>query len=216
MSETSTPVTAEHFRYLAERTVPEDAFLCQLKDAARAAGLPAIWISPEQGSFVQILLKLCRAREVVEVGTLAGYSAIWMARALPAGGRVRTIEINPAYADVAERWVSASDVADRIEIVRGNAVEVLPAFTPDSADAMFADADKVNNATYLREALRVVRKGGLIMFDNAFAFGQLFAPVPTESGVREMRAFNDHLASVAGVHGIIVPLGDGLWVAVKN
>src|SRR5262245_4251354 len=95
VSESPTLVTAEHFRYLASRTTPEDEFLRRLKEAARAAGIPAIWISPEQASFMQILLRLAGARRVVEVGTLAGYSAIAMARALPRDGRVDTIEIDP-------------------------------------------------------------------------------------------------------------------------
>src|SRR5262249_22928052 len=104
MSEVSSQVTAEHFRYIAEHTSREDSFLADLKRAASAEGIPSIWIAPEQASFMQILLKLAKAREVVEVGTLAGYSAIAMARALPKGGRVRTIEIVPKHADFAKRW----------------------------------------------------------------------------------------------------------------
>src|SRR5204862_2816155 len=95
MSELSSLVTDEHFRYVAEHTVREDAFLADLKRAAKDEGIPSIWIAPEQASFMQILLELARAKEVVEVGTLAGYSAIAMARALPDGGRVGTIEIVP-------------------------------------------------------------------------------------------------------------------------
>src|SRR5262245_1759941 len=98
MSEASTLVTADHYRYLAERTTREDAFLADLKRAASAEGIPSIWIAPEQASFMQILLRIAKAKEVVEVGTLAGYSAIAMARALPDGGRVRTIELVEKHA----------------------------------------------------------------------------------------------------------------------
>ncbi len=119
MSESSTLVTAEHYRYVAERTAGEDAFLKDLKRAATAEGIPSIWIAPEQASFMQILLRLARARDVVEVGTLAGYSAIAMARALPEGGRVRTIELVAKHADFAERWIAKSDVADRVAVLRG-------------------------------------------------------------------------------------------------
>jgi hypothetical protein len=98
MSARSTTVTPAHFEYLARRTRGDDDFLKRLKEAAAAAGMPAIWISPEQASFMQILLKAAGAREVIEVGTLAGYSAIAMARALPAKGLVRTIELNEAFA----------------------------------------------------------------------------------------------------------------------
>src|SRR6185369_6764423 len=117
MSETGTIVTAAHFEYLAARTIGDDAFLASLKDAAREAGLPSISIAPEQGSFLQILLRAARAREVVEVGTLSGYSAIWMARALPSAGRVRTIEYASKHAAFAREWIGRSDVAAKIEVL---------------------------------------------------------------------------------------------------
>lgn len=215
MSANPTLVTAEHFEYVAARTRQEDAFLVELKDAARAAGIPAIWISPAQASFMQILLQLASAREVVEVGTLAGYSAICMARALPPSGRVRTIEIEPAHADFAERWVARSDVAGRVEVHRGAGQDVLPRFAADSADAAFLDADKSGYKIYLRECLRIVRRGGLIMVDNAFAFGQLLDAEPRDREVPAVREFNDIMAGTRALQSVIVPLGDGCWVGVK-
>ena len=160
MSEVSTEIGSEHFRYIAERTIPEDEFLRDLKRAAVAAGIPAIWIAPEQASFMRILLRLAKARDVVEVGTLAGYSAIVMARALPPEGRVRTIELEPKHAEFAERWVARSDVAGRVQVFRGAGMDVLPRFAADSADAAFLDADKASYPKYLAECLRIVRKGG--------------------------------------------------------
>jgi predicted O-methyltransferase YrrM len=215
MSEIANAVTAEHFRYLAERTVGEDAFLRQLKNEARTAGIPPIWISPEQASFMQILLKLCKARDVVEIGTLAGYSAITMARALPPGGKVHTIEVSPVHARFAYQWIARSEVADRVAIHRGDARIILPTFAADSADAAFLDADKPSYPFYLKECLRIVRQGGLIMADNAFAFGELLAHDSNEPEVLAMRAFNDLVAREAALQSIIVPLGDGLWVGVK-
>jgi caffeoyl-CoA O-methyltransferase len=216
MSETSTLVTAAHFAYLAARTAQEDDFLKRLKQAAVAAGIPPIWIAPEQASFMQILLKLCRAREVVEVGTLAGYSAINMARALPPAGKVRTIELSAKHADFAEDWVRRSDVAGKIELYRGDARQVLPGFAADSADAAFLDADKASYPAYLRECLRIVRSGGLIVVDNAFAFGELFAKEPKDPETAAVLAFNEHMAKVKELHSIIVPLGDGCWVGVRE
>ncbi len=216
MTDTSTLVTAEHFRYVAEHTRREDPFLADLKRAARAAGIPDIWIAPEQASLIQILLELARAREVVEVGTLAGVSAITMARALPADGRVRTIEIDPARADFAERWIARSDVAGKVEVHRGAGAEVLPRFAAGSADAALLDADKKSYPLYLEQCLRILRPGGLVMADNAFAFGQLLDPAFTDREVPAIRAFNDLMARTAGLHSVIVPLGDGLWVGVKE
>jgi predicted O-methyltransferase YrrM len=216
MSTTSTAVGPQHFEYIAARTRGEDSFLAELKAAARAAGIPPIWIAPEQASFMQILLKAARAERVVEVGTLAGASAIAMARALPAGGRLVTIELDPRFAAFAEAWVARSDVAARIEVRRGAGKDVLAELPADSADAMFLDADKRGYPDYLREALRVVKVGGLVLVDNAFAFGELFAESPRDRETAAVRAFNDLMARTRAIHGVIVPLGDGLWVGVRE
>jgi predicted O-methyltransferase YrrM len=217
MSIMSTTVTPRHFAYVAQRTRSEDAFLGQLKEAAVAAGIPAIWISPEQASLMQILLKATGARRVIEVGTLAGLSAIAMARALPPraeGGLLRTIELVDRHADFAEEWIQRSDVADRVEVLRGAGADVLRSMPDDSADAAFLDADKAGYPLYLKECRRIVRRGGLLMVDNAFAFGQLFDESPTDGEVGAVRAFNDLMAREEGLHGVIVPIGDGLRVAV--
>ena len=216
MSEESTVVTERHFRYVSEHTLRDDDFLRALKEAARDEGIPAIHVAEEQASFLMVLLKVAGARQVVEVGTLAGYSAIVMARALPPDGRVRTIEVDPRHADFAARWIARSDVASRIELVRGNAREVLPRFAAESADAAFLDADKKSYPAYLAECLRIVRKGGLVLADNAFAFGQLFDERPTDPEAPAMRDFNERIARTPGLHAVIVPMGDGLWVAART
>ena len=215
MSAESTVLTEAHIRYLAERTRGDDPFLAELKAAALDAGIPAIWISPEQASFMQILLKTAGAREVVEVGTLAGYSAITMARALPSGGRVRTVELEAKHADFAERWVAKSDVRDRVKVLRGSGLDVLPTLADASADAAFIDADKAGYASYLNECIRIVRPGGLVLVDNAFAFGHVLDEGSDDSSVRAVQAFNETMAHEDRLHGIIVPVGDGLWVSVK-
>jgi caffeoyl-CoA O-methyltransferase len=214
MSETSTPATAKYFRYLAAHTVPEDGFLQKLKAEALREGIPPIWIAPEQGSLIQLVLKIARAREVVEVGTLAGYSAIWMARGLPEDGHVRTIELSSVHADFAERWISRSDVSKKIRVFRGAGKTVLPDFAADSADAAFIDAEKTDYPQLLRECLRIVRRGGLIMADNAFGFGRLFDS--EDEGASAMRKFNEIMAKEVSLQSIIVPIGDGLWIGLKK
>jgi predicted O-methyltransferase YrrM len=213
MSAESEPVTLAHFRYLAERTRGDDAHLVALKEAAAKAGIPRIWICPEQASLMRVLLRLLGARTVVEVGTLAGYSAIAMARGLPADGKVVTLELDAKHAAFARDWIARSDVAERIEVRQGDARALLPQIADRSADAMFLDADKDGYAAYLEQAKRILRPGGLLMADNAFAFGQLFAKDPEDHEVEAIRRFNDLMASDARVDGVIVPIGDGLWVA---
>lgn len=214
MSAESTIVSARHFEYLRTHTDPEDALLIELRTAAGAQGLPPIHISFEQARLMQILLKLGRAREVVEVGTLGGYSAIAMARALPHDGRVRTIEISAKHAEFARAWIARSDVASRVEVHLGAGAEVLPRFADASADAAFLDADKSSYPLYLEHSLRIVRRGGLVLVDNAFAFGQLFDARPADRDVAAVRAFNELMGRCERLERVIVPIGDGLWVGV--
>jgi caffeoyl-CoA O-methyltransferase len=214
MSQDPTRVTDAHFRYLAERTTREDAFLRDLKAAAAKADIPAISIAPAQAAFMQILLRAARAKHVIEIGTLAGYSAIAMARALPPDGRVLTIEIDPDHAAFAKKWIAKSNVAKKIAVHLGAGKDVLRTIPDRSADACFLDADKASYRDYLAECLRILRPNGLVMADNAFAFGQLLDKNPTDADVPAVRAFNDHMPTVEGLQSVIVPLGDGLWVGV--
>ena len=216
MSHSSTLVTAAHFEYISARTQRDDAFLADLKTAALEQGIRAIWIAPEQAAFMQILLRAAKAREVIEVGTLAGYSAIQMARALPKGGRVRTIELDPKHVQFARAWIEKSDVKDKVTVLEGRGADVLKTFAPDSADAAFLDADKGNYPVYLEESLRIVKTGGLILVDNADAFGQVLDLHPTDREAKSVQQFNDLMAREKRVQAVIVPLGDGLWVGVKR
>ena len=216
MSDHTAVVTAEHVAYLAARTPAQDPFLADLKRAAAQAGLPAIWIAPEQASYVQVLLKVAGAKRVVEVGTLGGYSAISMARALPDEGSVITFELNPNHAEFAREWVARSDVAGRVEVRAAAGLEGLPELADGSADAMFIDANKDDYPAYVDHAARLLRPGGLLMVDNAFAFGQLFEDSPSDSGVAHIRAFNDWMALDSRFHAIIAAIGDGMWIGARE
>jgi len=222
MSENDTLVSAQHFAYIAERTPKDDAFMRELRDEAVKAGIPSIAVGAAQASFMQILLKLNRCKDVIEVGTLAGYSAIAMARALPEDGQVRTIELVEAHAKFAQEWADKpkSGVAGRVKVFQGGGSDVLPSFEDNSADAAFLDADKGGYKIYLRECMRIVRPGGLIMVDNAFAFGELFATDPKDRETAAVREFNEIMAREVlmpgtKLQGIICAIGDGMWVAVK-
>lgn len=216
MSKEEAPVTARHFAYIEAHARGEDGFLRELKAAAAAAGIPAIWISPAQAALQQVLLQVAGARRVVEVGTLAGYSAIAMARALPPDGLLETIELDARHADFAAAWIGRSDVAARVRLHRGAGAEVLARLPSGAYDAAFLDADKASYPLYLREALRLLRPGGLVLVDNAFAFGQLFDERPSDREAPAVKAFNELMARTPGVQAVIVPLGDGLWVGVTT
>lgn len=213
MSGTSTVVTRAHFEYIAARTQPEDPFLVDLKAAAHEEEIPAIWIAHEQARFLELLLRSSGAKRVVEVGTLAGYSAICMARGLGEDGHLITIEASAKHADFAAEWVSKSDVAGRVEVRQGRGVELLPKIDSDTVDAVFLDADKQSYILYLEEARRVLRDGGLLLVDNAFAFGHLLEDGCEDPSVLALREFNDAVAADPDFDGVMVPLGDGVWVA---
>ncbi|MEO6595280.1 MAG: O-methyltransferase [Planctomycetota bacterium] len=212
MSKASTPVDEDLFAFIAARTIPEDPLLRDLRLAAAKAGLPEIHIAPEQAAFLQILLRAANARTIVEVGTLGGYSAIAMARGIPADGRVLTHEIDAHHAAFAREWIARSDQSTKIEVRLGNAADTLATLAPGSADAMFLDADKTGYVTYLQHALRILRPGGILLADNVLAGGDV-ARGKSETPVA-IRAFLD-AAHAAKLRSVIVPLGDGCYFGVK-
>jgi len=217
MSPSNTRVTDAHFDYITARTRAEDPFLRDLRHAAVEAGMPAISIGPAQASFLQILLKLQGATDVLEVGTLGGYSAIAMARALPADrGRVRTVEVSAEHAAFAREWIGRSDVAGRVEVIVGSGRDVLPGLDDGGADAVFLDADKPSYPFYAEQALRILRPRGMLLADNALAFGHLLDDADQSENVVAIRSFNDLMPRLPGLHPLLVPIGDGCWVGVKE
>ena len=200
--------------YIASLFARDDDVLAALRESADREGLPPIAISAVTGRLLQILLTAVRAERVLEVGTLGGYSAIWMARGLPASGRLVTIEIDERHAAFARRYFERAGLGDRIDLRIGRALDVLPAFDGERFDAVFLDADKEPLPTYFEWALRLLRPGGLLIADNALWGGRVLDPATEDDGTRGVREFNRRLADDPRVLGTIVPVGDGLAVAV--
>jgi predicted O-methyltransferase YrrM len=214
MSKSSTPVDDALFAFVAAQTIAEDALLRDLRAAAHAAGLPEIHIAPEQAAFLQLVLRAMRARTVIEVGTLGGYSAIAMARGLPPDGRVITHELDATHAAFAEQWIARSDQAGKIEVRVGDAAATLAELPAGSADAMFVDADKEGYVGYLLHALRLLRPGGVLLADNVLASGDVeHGTGPTAVAIR---AFLAAVRATPALQSVIVPLGDGCLFAVKR
>jgi predicted O-methyltransferase YrrM len=162
--------------YFTDVLLPADDVLTAALDASKAAGLPEIAVSPPQGRMLQLLATLHGARSVLEVGTLGGYSTIWMARGVPADGRVITLEIDPKHAEVARANFVRAGLDDRIEVRLGPALESLPklaAAGDGPFDMVFIDADKGNNPDYFAWALRLSRPGSLIVVDNVVRNGRV-------------------------------------------
>lgn len=200
--------------YLASLFGREDEVLISLREEADRTGLPPIAISPDMGRLLQVLLSAIGARRVLEVGTLGGYSAIWIARALPEEGQLLSIELEPVHAAFARRFLERAGLADRVEIRVGRALEILPALDGERFDAVFLDADKEPLPTYLEWALRLVRPGGLIIADNALWGGRVLDERSDDPATLAVREFNKRLAEHPRITGIVVPTHDGVAIGV--
>ncbi|HEX5928885.1 MAG TPA: O-methyltransferase [Solirubrobacterales bacterium] len=183
--------------FVGETLAPEDEALQGALDAAQAAGLPQIQVSPPQGRLLQLLARLQGARTILEFGTLGGYSTILLARALPAGGRLITLEADAGYAEVARGSIERAGLGDVVDLRVGPALETLPALEEEGAgpfDLVFIDADKVNTPNYFAWALDHSRPGGLIVADNVVRDGTLADPTSPDPAVKAQRRLHEMLA----------------------
>lgn len=182
-------------RYITSTLVGHDAALDAALAASDAAGLPAIHVSPNQGKLLHLLARMIRARRILEVGTLGGYSAIWMARALPPGGRLVTLEADPRHAALARKNITAAGVADLVDIRIGKALETLPHLAGgEPFDMVFIDADKTNTVPYFERALELTRPGGLVIVDNVVRSGAVVDAGSADKDVQAMRRFYERIA----------------------
>jgi predicted O-methyltransferase YrrM len=196
----------------------DDEHLRALARDADAAGYPAIAISPFDGLVLQWLVRLVGAKRAVEIGTLGGYSTLWIARALPAGGRLDSFELDPERADFARRHVAAAAPPADVHVHAGPALENLSR-VPGPVDFVFIDADKANYPNYLAWSAANLRAGGLVALDNAFAWGGLADPsvLGDRSGdALAMRAVVDAIAHDPRWRGTMIPTNEGLAVAVRE
>jgi predicted O-methyltransferase YrrM len=182
-------------RYIAEKLLgPGEPPFAQFLKANADAGLPAIDVSPSQGKFLHLLVKMTDARRILEIGTLGGYSTAWLASALPEDGHVTSLEYSPKHAAVARENLASVGLAGRVEIKVGAALDTLPTLT-GPFDLVFIDADKPNNANYLRWALKLSREGTVVVLDNAIRHGGVMDARSSDAAIRGSREAFDLLAS---------------------
>lgn len=184
--------------YIVEKLVPADPVLSTALESNDAGGLPAHDVSPAQGKFLHLLARMIRARNILEIGTLGAYSTIWLARALPEGGRVVTLEFDPHHAEVARQNIERAALAKTIDLRVGAALETLPKVHAEGLgpfDLIFIDADKPNNPAYLEWALKLSRPGTVIIGDNVIRDGAVVDAGSRDARVQGVRAFFDMLAA---------------------
>lgn len=184
--------------YVVDRLVPADAALNATLAANAANGLPPIDVSPAQGKFLEVLVRITGARNILEIGTLGGYSTLWMARGQLEGGRIVTLEFSPTHAAVARGNFAAAGLADRIDLRVGAALETLPGVEQDGLgpfDLVFIDADKPNNPGYLDWAVKLSRPGTVIVLDNVIRDGKVIEAQSSDRNVGGARAGFDFLGA---------------------
>ncbi|MFD3571634.1 O-methyltransferase [Streptomyces sp. NPDC058667] len=184
--------------YFAETIVPADDVLTAALAESSAGGLPEIAVAPNQGKLLHLLASMQGARNILEIGTLGGYSTIWLARALPADGRLISLEYDPAHADVARANIARAGLDTVVEVRTGAALDSLPGLEAEGAgpfDLVFIDADKVNNPRYVEWALRLSRPGTVIIVDNVVRGGAIVTPHPDDPAITGTRELFDLVAA---------------------
>lgn len=201
-------------QYVAGLFAVEDEVLAAVRQRHAELQLPPIHISAAEGRLIEVLLRAAGAVTVLELGALAGYSGIWIARALPARGRLTTIERDPRHAALARRAYGEAGVQDRVRLLEGAALDVLPTLAP-GFDAVFVDADKEPLAQYFEWSIRLLRPGGLLLCDNAFFHGAVVDATDHSAAAEGVRSFNRLAATDPRVIAAVAPVRDGLVVGVK-
>jgi predicted O-methyltransferase YrrM len=219
MSVQPTLISREISEYILTKFSCEDEFLEQLRAEAKENGIPEICISPEQGSFLQFLVKAANTKRVLEIGSLAGYSSITIARALPDDAKLTALEIELEYAHFIRRKVHEAGLEHKIHVINTNALNYLDSIKSDGEqfDLIFLDADKRNYIEYFEKCVPLLQKGGIFAADNAFAFGELLSEVHGRDNeeVEAIRMFNDYIRLQKNFMSCILPVGDGMILAVK-
>jgi len=194
-------------KYFDEMLIPHDSTLDDALAAAAAANLPAIQVSSVQGKFLHLLARIMGARNILEIGTLGGYSTIWMARALPEGGRIITLEADPKHAEVARRNFAGAGVESKVELRLGKALDTLPQVASDGRgpfDMFFIDANKSNMPEYFEWSLKLARKGSVIIADNVVREGAVLDAKSKDADIQGIRRFLEMVGNEKRVSGTAV------------
>lgn len=212
MSMKGVPLNDKLYDYIVDTFVDEDELLKQIVADTEAKKIPLIQISPDNGKFLYMLIKMIRAKNVLEIGTLAGYSTIWMARALPDDGKVITLEISEKHADEAKNNYKKAGLENKIELIFGSALESLDKLQDKKFDFVFIDADKENSSNYFDKVIGSMNQGGIIACDNTLKFGKVVEENPDES-TKGILKYNTKVANDPRVESLLVSISDGLTLS---
>jgi predicted O-methyltransferase YrrM len=220
MSNKTLDLTEQLYDYLLSNSLREPELLAQLRQETAQHPMAQMQIAPEQGQFMALLVQLMGAKKTLEVGVFTGYSSLVVALALPADGKVTACDVSEEYTAIARRYWQAAGVADKIDLRIGPAVDtldqLLAAGQAETFDFAFIDADKSNYWNYYERSLQLVRPGGLIVIDNVLWSGRVADPQVQDNRTESIRAFNAKLHQDPRITLSLVPVADGLTLALKR
>jgi caffeoyl-CoA O-methyltransferase len=209
------PLNEELYQYILNTFVEEDEILKSVVRKTAEKNFPLIQISPELGKFLQMLIIMIHAKRVLEIGTLAGYSTIWMARGLPADGRLITLEVDKEHAKVSIENFKKAKLENKIQLIEGDAVKSLDQLSNEKFDFAFLDADKVKYPVYFDKVISMMNQGGIIAADNALRKGEIISKTPDDE-VLATRILNEKMARHPKITSLLIPISDGLALGVIN
>ena len=219
MSNKTFTLSDDLYAYLFEHSVREPDILRRLREETARDSMARMQIAPEQGQFMQLLVRLMGARRYLEVGVFTGYSSLAVALVLPANGRIVACDVSDIWTNVARRYWAEAGVAEKIDLRLAPALQTLDgliaAGEAGSFDFAFIDADKTSYRAYYERALTLIRVGGLIAIDNTLWEGRVADPTARDADTQAIRDFNRHLRDDHRVQQCLVPIGDGLSLALK-
>ena len=220
MTRKSLNITDEIYSYLLENSLREPGVLRELRELTAGHKMSMMQIAPEQGQFISMLVQLLQAKKIIEIGVFTGYSTLCMALSLPDDGRIIACDINEEYTRIAQKFWKKAGVESKIELVLAPALETLDrlvaANQTEEFDFIFIDADKTEYAEYYERALQLLRKGGVIMVDNTLWYGKPADPAQNDKDTRAIREFNRILHRDTRVSISLLPVADGISLALKN
>lgn len=220
MSRKTLPLTEGLYQYLLSISPNEPSILRRLREETASHQQATMQISPEQGQFMGLLVTLMNARRILEIGTFTGYSSLVMAMALPAHGRITTCDVSEEWTSVARRYWNEAGVESRVELRLGPALDTLDKLLAEGQerkyDVVFIDADKESYVGYYEYSLKLLRPGGLVIVDNVFWSGKVIERDMQDKDTMAIRSFNEYLKNDSRITFSVIPLADGLTLAVKR
>jgi len=220
MSNRTLPIDDRLYDYICDVSINESELLRQLREETATLDYSVMQISPEQGQFMSLLIKLTSAKRALEIGTFTGYSSICVANAMPADGKLICCDISPQWTDIAEKYWELAGLENKIDLFTQPADITMQMLIDDGAegtfDFIFIDADKQNYIKYYEMALQLLRKGGMIAVDNTLWSGAVADPENIEPGTRAIRRFNEMVKKDDRISSSLVTIGDGLTLILKE